>query len=167
MGQEKQCGKCNLCCKLMVIPDLDKPNNVWCTHCEIGKGCRIYETRPQMCRDFYCHYIMDRALGDDWHPARTHFVLRADDKVLIVQVDPQRPDAWKRAPYHAALRKHANKVYAAGGEIIVRIGDHGIAILPDRDVDLGHCGENDRVMTRQRFTPQGPRWEIKKVTADG
>jgi len=163
MAQEKSCGKCNLCCKLMIIPELEKPDNVWCTHCEIGKGCRIYDTRPQMCREFNCRYITDPTLGEEWHPARAHFVLRASGNILILQVDPQRPEAFKRAPYHAALRKHAATVYPKGGQIIAKIADRAIAILPDRDIDLGLCDESDRVKTTQQFTPQGIRWNVEKV----
>ena len=50
--QERECGDCNLCCKL---PSTDfKKDYEWCKHCEIGVGCKIYESRPQVCRDFSC-----------------------------------------------------------------------------------------------------------------
>lgn len=167
VNQDKQCGKCNLCCKLMIIPELEKPDNVWCTHCDIGTGCRIYDARPQMCRDFRCHYLTDDVLGEEWNPARSHFVLRSDGNMLIVQVDPHRPDAWKRPPYYVALHKHAANIYRKGGQIVARIGDQAVAILPDRDVDLGLCSEEDRVVTTPQFTPQGVRWTAQKLSPGG
>ena len=148
----------------MIIPELDKPDNVWCPNCDLGKGCRIYETRPQMCRDFKCHYLTDAVLGEEWNPARAHFVLRTAENILIVQVDPQRPDAWRRQPYHTALRKHAVSVYKKGGKIIAKIGERAVAILPDRDIDLGLCGDNDRVVATPQFTPHGVRWNVEKVS---
>ena len=52
---ERPCGGCTMCCKGPGIPEIDKPPNVWCQNCAIGRGCKIYDTRrPQACRDFYC-----------------------------------------------------------------------------------------------------------------
>jgi len=41
----------------MEIRSLDKPAGKWCDHCAIGSGCKIYEERPQDCRDFHCGYL--------------------------------------------------------------------------------------------------------------
>ena len=52
---DRECGDCNLCCKL---PNIDnskfKKDYTWCKHCEIGVGCKIYEKRPKICKDFKC-----------------------------------------------------------------------------------------------------------------
>ena len=160
---ERNCGKCHLCCKLMIIPELGKRDNVWCEHCEIGRGCKIYADRPQLCRDFFCYYIENHTMDDRWNPARAHFLLRSDDNRMVVQVDPQRPDAWKHEPYHAALRKHARTAYPRGAQIFVKIGDQAIAILPDRDVDLGIVTGTDRVGCTPEFTPTGVRWNAMKI----
>ena len=50
---QRECGTCNLCCKLPYIENF-KPQYKWCSNCEIGVGCKIYETRPKKCKDFYC-----------------------------------------------------------------------------------------------------------------
>jgi hypothetical protein len=31
-----------MCCKVLPIAALEKPEQSWRTHCDIGKGCRIY-----------------------------------------------------------------------------------------------------------------------------
>jgi hypothetical protein len=160
---ERVCGKCNLCCKILIIPALGKPDNVWCEHCEIGKGCRIYPDRPAMCRDFKCGYLRDPSLGEEWYPAKCHFVLRSDNNQLVVQVDHQRPDAWKREPYHAAFQTMARNLYPRGGQIIVKVGARAIVVLPDRDVDLGLCEEGDRFTCTPEFTPSGVRWNAAKI----
>lgn len=43
-----------MCCKAPGIPEIGKPADQWCQHCDKGEGCRIYDQRPQPCRDFYC-----------------------------------------------------------------------------------------------------------------
>ena len=50
--QNRKCGDCNLCCKLPYTKF--KKDYEWCSNCEIGVGCKIYETRPQVCKDFSC-----------------------------------------------------------------------------------------------------------------
>ena len=64
-----QCGPCTLCCKLMPLsPDIfgdqpqDKIPGVWCLYCEIGKGCGIYDKRPQECATFRCMWLAN----DTW-----------------------------------------------------------------------------------------------------
>jgi len=161
----RNCGKCNLCCKLTAIPEFNKPDNTWCEHCEVGKGCRIYEHRPQMCRAFFCGYIVNPMLDEQWNPAAAHFFLRAVGDCLIIQVDPQRPDAWKREPYHSALRNHARVIYPQGNLIFVKIGNRTIFMLPYEDVDLGHDG--DAAAIRPVLTAAGARWEAVKSMMEG
>jgi hypothetical protein len=52
---ERACGDCVACCKVLNIvePDLVKPADQMCPHCT-GKGCGIYDTRPQVCRAWDC-----------------------------------------------------------------------------------------------------------------
>ena len=57
--KKRECGDCNLCCKLpgMKFMKPPKPSYQWCNHCDIGVGCKIYKTRPQNCKDFICLYL--------------------------------------------------------------------------------------------------------------
>lgn len=50
----RSCGSCSLCCSVYEIQTLSKPEWVWCEQCEHGGGCRIYATRPRVCRVFVC-----------------------------------------------------------------------------------------------------------------
>src|ERR1700732_671054 len=54
---DKKCGPCNLCCKTMGVVELSKPANQWCDLCVKGKGCTIYDHRPQSCVDFACVWL--------------------------------------------------------------------------------------------------------------
>ena len=104
------CGTCSLCCKLLPIRELEKPENTWCVHCRpAAGGCTIYADRPHSCREFACHWLISKNLGDEWAPAKARmFVHYNHDPLgnvgLYVIVDPSRPDAWRREPYWSQLK---------------------------------------------------------------
>lgn len=56
MGENK-CGECTVCCTLSVVEEVDKKAGEDCKHCILKKGCGIYKTRPQVCKDFECAYL--------------------------------------------------------------------------------------------------------------
>ncbi|WP_020180109.1 hypothetical protein [Methylopila sp. M107] len=147
----RDCGGCTLCCKVMGIAALEKPLGRWCPHCKIGKGCGIYETRPDECRTFNCLWLQRENLGPEWRPDRAKFVMApsADGAVLLVQVDPGAPDAWRRAPYHATFREWSRAAIAAERQLIVMVDDRATVVLPDRDVALGRVGPGDRIVSRR------------------
>ena len=64
----RECGDCTVCC---VVPNIDKPeiqklSGARCRHCT-GGGCAIYDSRPPVCRAFYCAWrtvdIFERGLA--------------------------------------------------------------------------------------------------------
>lgn len=68
----RTCGACTVCCTVMAIdkPDIQKDAGVTCRHCSVD-GCRIYATRPQLCRDYHCGWRQLPILDDDWRPDRS------------------------------------------------------------------------------------------------
>lgn len=50
----QECGSCSLYGTLLEVTAVGKPVNQWCKHCDVDKGCTIYDDRPQMCRSFSC-----------------------------------------------------------------------------------------------------------------
>ena len=161
----RECGGCTLCCKLMVIPELAKPKDVWCQQCAIGEGCKIYDQRPGSCRDFNCAWLTSDGLPDHWYPARSKMVLanELEGRRIAVHVDPARADAWRQEPYFEDLKQ----LTAGGGrQVVVYVGSRAIAVLPDREIDLGECAETDRIVTYQRMGPRGAEWHAEKVGKD-
>ena len=68
----RDCGECTVCC---VAPSIDKPeiqklSGAACRHCT-GAGCAIYETRPPVCRSFYCAWRSVDIFDEDWRPDRS------------------------------------------------------------------------------------------------
>jgi hypothetical protein len=80
---DRSCGSCTVCCRDPVIdvPELKKPPGVTCPNCT-GKGCKIYDSRPKVCREYHCVWRMALLqLGDEWRPDRSGVVvvLETDD----------------------------------------------------------------------------------------
>jgi hypothetical protein len=105
------CGTCTLCCKTMKVHELDKAAHIWCRHCRIGKGCEIYETRPESCRIYDCLWLqtqrLDRPMAAELRPDHSRVVAGTtnggDDVVLYL--DPDRPDAWQRPAMQTFIRE--------------------------------------------------------------
>ena len=148
----RSCGSCTLCCKIMGIRELDKPRLTWCSHCDKKRGCTIYETRPETCREFYCAWMTTGELGDHWKPLTSRMVLTHDRtrNWLIVHADPGRPDAWRTEPYLSDLRSWSRYMTSNGGRVMVFHGDRVIAVLPDGEQDLGLLLRDASEMGRRR-----------------
>lgn len=75
------CGTCTACCKAYAIPELKKPAGPWCEHCEVGKGCRIYDLRPKRCVDYECLWLESQGRADPLE--RMSLELRPDKSRVI------------------------------------------------------------------------------------
>ncbi|EJL32797.1 hypothetical protein PMI01_02436 [Caulobacter sp. AP07] len=138
-AQDRTCGDCGMCCKLMGVKAIDKAPHVWCGHFRKGAGCGIYAERPRACADFSCYWLRAPNLDDRWRPDRARFVLHRenDGQALVVEVDPASPDAWRRAPFYDTFKAWAARGAPKGLTLNVLVGQRGYEILPDRDVDYG------------------------------
>lgn len=164
----RTCGTCTLCCKLPSVEVLNKPIGKWCTHCVIGRGCLVYHTRPEECRDFYCGFMTLPQLGEEWRPSTSKLIvgIETGGNSIFVHVDPTRPDAWKSEPFYSKLREWARNAVSSHGHIIVRVANRRIVILPDRDVDLGVIGDDEMIVTSEQRLPTGVVLEPLKIKRD-
>ena len=164
-GPSRTCGTCSLCCKLLGIGELNKPSGTWCSKCNPPHGCTIYNDRPNECREFACVWLENPTLSEDWKPASSKIVLYFIDNGsrLIAHVDPGSPDVWRRQPYYDQLKAWARRGIRSKPKVVVRIENRLIAILPDRDVDLGRVAEGDQIFIGERWTPSGPRYVAEKL----
>jgi hypothetical protein len=165
----RTCGTCTLCCKVLSITELQKPQGRWCQYCDTGRGCKIYEQRPDECATFHCGYLSWELAGDHWFPARSKMVIVAelDGARVAVHVDPGRPNAWRQEPFYSELKEWSVMASHQMHQVVVCIGSRAIVVLPDRDVDLGVVAEDERIMTAERLLPSGlRRLEALKLKAD-
>jgi hypothetical protein len=130
---KRECGGCTLCCRLLPVRELHKPDNQRCTFQRTGKGCAVYDKLARVspsCVLWSCRWLVNDDTADLRRPDHSHYVLDimpdfitvSDDEagwtldLEIVQVwcDPKHPDAHK----DPALR-----------EYLKRRGEEGIAAL--------------------------------------
>ena len=167
----RSCGSCSLCCKVLTIALFDKPAGQWCSHAKPGKGCGIHQSRPFVCRSFFCEWMIAKGLGDEWKPERAKFAIlvRNDGNRLTAHVDPGAPNAWKREPYYTNFKRWA----AEGGLknpiklIDIMVGERLTVVLPDRDVEFGVLAPDEAiVMTRYpdgRLEPTVVKQKVEKM----
>jgi hypothetical protein len=161
----RSCGTCTLCCKVFEVPALQKPAGTWCRHCLPGKGCGIHETRPQHCREFFCLWMTDANLPEDWKPERSKIVLTLfpGNGFIYVQVDPGSPQAWRKAPYYDKLRALARTLLEQGRHVIVFVNDVATLIMPEEAIALGPMKATDNFKIDRAFGPKGPTYTVTKV----
>jgi hypothetical protein len=123
LSPRRDCGSCTLCCKLVGVEELGKGRNAWCPHCEKGRGCRIYETRPATCRTFHCLWLVDQGIEECLKPERSKVVLvgSREKGEVAAFVDPAYPDAWRRDPMHWLLNRMAERF-----QVTILIGERRI-----------------------------------------
>jgi hypothetical protein len=112
--QVRQCGSCTSCCTLLEVTEVGSAVNEWCKHCEAGKGCTIYDQRPQMCRSFSCAWLQGH-LNDDWYPEKAGMVVHFSQDAVNVQVDAGHPNRWRQEPYFSKLSEWSLKGIRTSG----------------------------------------------------
>ena len=78
----RDCGSCTACCRELGIdtPELKKAPGILCVHCVQGKGCGIHETRPPICRLWFCGWRQMPELDESWRPDRCEILIAAGGK---------------------------------------------------------------------------------------
>jgi hypothetical protein len=147
----RQCGDCQLCCKLLPVPPLEKKAGERCRHQKFGKGCAVYHKvgMPPECAIWNCRWLVNDDTADLPRPDRSHYVIdimpdfitsvdnetgeRRNIQVAQVWIDPKHPDAHR----DPALRRWMVRRAHDGIAIIVRYNaKDGIVIFaPPFDVN--------------------------------
>ncbi len=164
----RSCSGCTLCCKLLGIRELEKPRLTWCPNCTIGVGCKIYGKHPAECRSFYCSFLLTPSLGEHWKPVASKMVVsyEEDGDWIVVHVDPGRPLAWRAEPYYSEIKSWATAAAKQLGKVIVWQGANAIAILPDKEIELGPVGQDQVIVYVERRGALGPAMEAHVVDSN-
>lgn len=96
MEYKKECGGCTVCCELLPVPQLQKPESTLCGHCEAKVGCRIHSIRPKVCRTFDCVYIHNEDMDLKLRPdnCKVMFEKVTNDLYLALEL-PRDVGSWK------------------------------------------------------------------------
>jgi hypothetical protein len=72
----RQCGDCQLCCKLLPVPPLNKRGGEKCKFQKFHKGCTVYNTptMPDACKLWHCRWLINDDV-DMPRPDRCHYVI--------------------------------------------------------------------------------------------
>lgn len=62
---KRECSDCDVCCNILEVRELNKKSFCNCVHRADHGGCGVYETRPSICRDWSCAYILDLIPGGE------------------------------------------------------------------------------------------------------
>ena len=81
-------------------------------------------------------------------------------------VDPGRANAWREEPFYSQIKRWAVAAAANRGQVIVWQGRNTIAILPDRDKDLGEVRPDQFIVTAAKQGPRGPILDVFVVDKD-
>lgn len=149
--QGRSCEGCAMCCKLGAIAEVNKPDGEWCTHCTSRTGCDIYDTRPAVCRDYYCFYMLSD-LSEDWRPTKAKLMVSLmRNGSVYISVDRTRPDAWKHEPYFSMIKQ-----WSGERRLIVMVGLMAYGVYPDRIDKLGMLTPGYALTGQIEQTPSGP-----------
>lgn len=148
----RQCGDCQLCCKLLPVPEIEKPANTKCMHQRHHVGCTIYKHLPMSCALWSCRWLVNNDTHDLSRPDRSHYVIdvmpdhvtaecegvSGNIQVVQIWVDPRHPDAHR----DPALRRYLERRAAENIIGIVRNGaSDAIVLLPPVMTDGKHWHE--------------------------
>jgi hypothetical protein len=133
-GTGRVCGSCQLCCKLLPVPDVElrKPAGVRCQYSKVGKGCTIYARRPFACKVWSCRWLAAPETAGLPRPDKAHYVIDLEEDtvdqvdnetgartkypVLQVWVDPAFPNAHEDPQLRRYLHRMAEQ-YKVGAII--------------------------------------------------
>lgn len=157
--QVNPCGDCTFCC---VAPTLEarhveapltkpKPAGEACEHCDLQKGCRVYKSRPSICKGYLCLYAL--GIAPD----------RPDTTGICWTFQPATDDSpahefvatGHALDYDAVMKDYRNiqaiKVLLAMGVLGVNIRD------PKRVVQFGLLGGGPLIARREvQIDPNDP-----------
>jgi hypothetical protein len=141
----RQCGDCQLCCRLLPVPPLGKKANQRCQHQKFGEGCKVYRTykMPMECAVWNCRWLVSNDTAELSRPDRSHYVIDimpdfitiqdnasgAEHSVQVVQiwVDPKHPEAHR----DPALRRYLLRRGAEGIVGLIRFdSSNAMTLIP-------------------------------------
>lgn len=134
MGEPLACEECDLCCRLIAVPEIDKPRDFACRHLVTsskgGGCCGLYPDQPESCKLFYCGFRASQYLPEyqrmpaSMRPDRCGVVIgpidEKDPKKLYLNVDPARPNSWQNPEVLEYIKKYIRN----GIEVTLYVGDN-------------------------------------------
>jgi hypothetical protein len=150
----KTCGDCSLCCTLVAVESLSKPAYTRCAHARGANGCAIHGSHPADCQAFQCGWLDMASLGEEWRPSRCGFIIRPelDAKLLCIDVDPGRPEAWREPQFYGPIKQWAQMAWTQQGQVMVYVELEAWAVFPEEDLYIGPYAPGEDLMVGYQKT---------------
>lgn len=134
-----------MCCKLLAVQELGKEMGEPCPHTLKGRGCGIYERRPQSCRAFNCLWLTTGDMPDYWKPDKCKIVVAGDETGTLVNiiVSAGYEEAWKKQPHYNDIKNWARQ---RRWRVQVLTPRHGWVIFPEEDLFVGQRRKDDLIV---------------------
>ncbi len=163
----KVCGDCTLCCKVYEIEDFEKKPGTVCHHVRPEGGCGVWGLHPKICQEFKCLWLKHDDMNGQWRPDHAGFVLRLEPNgtTLAVDVDHDRPDAWRREPYYSQLKLWSEVMPKNEGLVLVYAPEGLYVITPMEDLFLKAPKRGDILETGMEETLFGVRPYARVIPA--
>lgn len=162
----RQCGDCQLCCKLLPVRSVAKLAGQRCSHQQHHKGCNVYaklwNVAPE-CKLWNCRWLTNDDAGELRRPDRSHYVIDVmpeyvtvnDDgvektvPVVQIWVDPAYPDAHRDPALRAWLLRRGAEGWAG---LVRYSAEDGFVIFPPNMMDDGQWHERGSNCAREVHT---------------
>jgi hypothetical protein len=79
---------------------------------------------------------------------------------LAVHVDPGRPDAWRKPPYHAEPQAMATRIAEAGGYLLAACGAHFTMMLARQQFPLRRVVPSEKIVFGKVAGPTGWVYDV-------
>lgn len=84
-----ECGGCTACCTLLPIEAIAKPINTTCPY-STGKGCSIYDSKPETCTEFKCAYLEGDKIPVELRPDKCGIIfIKHTDRIFSGVLIPE------------------------------------------------------------------------------
>jgi len=163
----KVCGECTLCCKVYEIEDFEKKPGTVCHHVRPEGGCGVWGLHPKICQEFKCLWLKHDDMNGLWRPDHAGFVLRLEPNgtTLAIDVDHDRPHAWKREPYYSQIKLWSEVMPKNEGLVLVYAPEGLYVITPMEDLFLKAPKRGDILETGMEETLFGVRPYARVIPA--
>ncbi len=163
----KECGTCTLCCKVYDIDDFEKKAGKLCHNVRSEGGCGVWGLHPKTCQEFKCLWLRHDDMDGRWRPDVAGFVLRLEPNgtTLDIDVDHDRPDAWRQEPYYSQMKKWSEVMPRNEGLVVVYAPEGLYVITPQEDLFLKSPKRGDILETGMEETLFGPRAYARVIPA--
>ena len=163
----KVCGDCTLCCKVYEIEDFEKKPGTTCHNVRPEGGCGVWGLHPKACQEFKCLWLKHDDMNGQWRPDHAGFVLRLEPNgtTLAVDVDHDRPNAWRQEPYYSQIKLWSDVMPKAEGLVLVYAPEGLYVITPMEDLFLKAPKRGDVLETGMEDTLFGVRPYARVIPA--